>query len=154
MLQERASADSANPHALLIYVLKVSASRHGCQIVVHKHAKLQAEYNIRLCSFARGDFHQTVEFFLGRKLIYNIPREEHICLGFIKCLGTTVNTLRPRWNDRLFQTTASNAFLEWNEKKSHTISLKFLPKIQINNIPELVKIMAWRQPVSLLTHIC
>ena len=44
------------------------------------------------------------------------------------------------------------------------ISLKFVPKVRINNIPELVQIMAWRWPdnkplsepmmVSLLTHIC
>ena len=44
------------------------------------------------------------------------------------------------------------------------ISLKFIPKGPINNIPALVQIMAWRRPgdkplsepmmVSLLTHIC
>ena len=44
------------------------------------------------------------------------------------------------------------------------ISLKFVPGGQINNIPALVQIMAWRRPgnkplseammVSLLTHIC
>ena len=44
------------------------------------------------------------------------------------------------------------------------ISLKFVPKVHINNIPALVQIMAWRRPgdkqlsepmmVSLLTHIC
>ena len=44
------------------------------------------------------------------------------------------------------------------------ISLKFVPKDRINNIPALVQIMAWRRPgdkplsepvmVSLLTHIC
>ena len=44
------------------------------------------------------------------------------------------------------------------------ISLKFVPKGQIDNIPSLFQIMAWRRPgdkplsetmmVSLLTHIC
>ena len=44
------------------------------------------------------------------------------------------------------------------------ISLKFLPKCRINNVPALVQIMAWRRPgdkplsepmmVSVLTHIC
>ena len=44
------------------------------------------------------------------------------------------------------------------------ISLKFVPKVQIDNIPALVQIMAWRRPgdkplsepmmVNLLTHIC
>ena len=47
---------------------------------------------------------------------------------------------------------------------SFKISLKFVPKLRINNIPTLVRIMAWRQPggkplsgpmmVSLQTHIC
>ena len=44
------------------------------------------------------------------------------------------------------------------------ISLKFVPRGQINNIPEVVRIMAWRRPgdkplsepmmVNVLTHIC
>ena len=44
------------------------------------------------------------------------------------------------------------------------ISLKFVLKVEINNIPALVQIMAWRQPgdkplsglvmLSLLTHVC
>ena len=44
------------------------------------------------------------------------------------------------------------------------ISLKFVPKGQINNIPALVQIMAWRRPgdkplsepmlVGSMTHIC
>ena len=47
---------------------------------------------------------------------------------------------------------------------SFKISLKFVPKVQIDNIPALVQIMAWRRSgdkplyepmmVSLLTHIC
>ena len=50
---------------------------------------------------------------------------------------------------------------EWNSPR---ISLKFIPKVRINNIPALVQIMAWRRPgdrpssetmmASLLTHIC
>ena len=54
-------------------------------------------------------------------------------------------------------------FLE-NVRMSHKISLKFVSKFLINNIPALVWIMAWRQlgdkplsepmMVSLLTHIC
>ena len=55
-------------------------------------------------------------------------------------------------------------FLNENEGISIKISLKFVPKGQINNIPSLVQIMAWRRPgdkplseammVSLSTHIC
>ena len=55
-------------------------------------------------------------------------------------------------------------FLNENVKILIKITLKFVPKGPINNIPALVQIMAWRRPgdkplsepmmVSLLTHIC
>ena len=55
-------------------------------------------------------------------------------------------------------------FFNENVRISIKISVKFVPKGPINNIPGLVKIMAWRQPgdkplhepmmVSLLTHMC
>ena len=55
-------------------------------------------------------------------------------------------------------------FLNENARISLKITLKFVHKVQINNIPALVQIMAWRRPgdkplsepmmVSLLTHIC
>ena len=54
--------------------------------------------------------------------------------------------------------------LNENEWISPRISLKFVPKVRINNIPALVQIMAWRRlgdkplsgptMVSLLTYIC
>ena len=76
-----------------------------------------------------------------------------------------VNTLRPRQNGRHFPDDIFKCiFLNENEWISINISLKFVPKGQINNIPSLVLIMAWRRPgdkplseamvVSLLTHIC
>ena len=55
-------------------------------------------------------------------------------------------------------------FVNENVKISIKLSLQFVPKGPINNIPVLVQIMAWRRPgnkplseavmVSLLTHIC
>ena len=55
-------------------------------------------------------------------------------------------------------------FLNENVRISINISLKFVPKGLINNIPALVQIIAWRRPgdkllsepmmESLLTHIC
>ena len=76
-----------------------------------------------------------------------------------------VNTLSPRQNGRHFPDDIFNCiFLNENVWISNGISLKFVPKGQINNIPALVQIMAWRRPgdkplsetmmVSLLTHIC
>ena len=76
-----------------------------------------------------------------------------------------VNTLRPIQNGRRFaDDTFKPIFLNENIQISIKISLKFVPKVPINNIPALVQIMAWRRPgdkplsepmmVCLLTHIC
>ena len=76
-----------------------------------------------------------------------------------------LNTLRPRQNDRHFPDDILKwIFLNENVWISIEISLKFVPKGQINNIPALVQVMAWRLPgdkplsepmvVRLLTHIC
>ena len=78
---------------------------------------------------------------------------------------TSLNTLRPRRNGRHFaDDTFKRIFLLENVSFSIEISLKFVPKGSINNIPALVQIMAWRRPgdkllsepimVRLLTHIC
>ena len=77
----------------------------------------------------------------------------------------SINTLRPRQNGRRFpDDTFKCIFLNENARISIKISMKFVPKGPINNIPALVQIMAWRRPgdkplsepmmVSLLTHIC
>ena len=76
-----------------------------------------------------------------------------------------INTLRPRQNGRCFaDDTFKRIFFSENVRISIKISLKFVPKGPINNIPALVQIMAWRRSgdkplsepmiVSLLTHIC
>ena len=75
------------------------------------------------------------------------------------------NTSRLRPNGRHFTDDIFKCiFLNENIWISINISLNFVPKGQINNIPALVPIMAWRRPgdkplsepmmVSLLTHIC
>ena len=76
-----------------------------------------------------------------------------------------VNTLRPRQNGRRFPDDIFKCiFLNENAWISIKISLKFVPKGPINNIPALVQILAWcrsgdkplSEPmiVSLWTHIC
>ena len=76
-----------------------------------------------------------------------------------------LNILRPRQDGRhIADDIFKCIFLFENAWISITISLKFVPKGPINNIPALVQIMAWRRPgdkpfsepmmVSLLTHIC
>ena len=75
-------------------------------------------------------------------------------------LQISFNTWRPRWNGRHF---ADDIFLNENVWISLKISLAFVPKFRINNIPALVMIMAWRSTcatplpeplmVNLLTHM-
>ena len=76
-----------------------------------------------------------------------------------------INTLRLRQNGRRFaDDTFKRIFVNENVGISINISLKFVPKGLINNIPALVLIIAWRQSgdkplsepmiVNLLTHIC
>ena len=87
----------------------------------------------------------------------------------LRCCGKYdskwLNTLRPRQNGRHFPDDIFKcSFLNKNVWISIKISLKFVPKGLINNIPALVQIMAWRPPgdkplsepmlVSLPTHIC
>ena len=75
------------------------------------------------------------------------------------------NTWRPRQNGRYFADDIFKyIFLNENVWIPIKISLKFLLKGRINNIPALVQIMAWRLPgdkplsepmmVNLPTHIC
>ena len=76
-----------------------------------------------------------------------------------------INTLRPRQDVRHFADDICKCiFLDENVWIPIKISLTFMPKGPINNIPTLVQIMAWRRPgdkplcepmiVTLLTHKC
>ena len=76
-----------------------------------------------------------------------------------------VNTLRPRQNGCRFADNVFKCiFVNENVWISLKISLKFVPKVPISNIPALVQILAWRRSgdkplsepmmVRLLTHIC
>ena len=75
-----------------------------------------------------------------------------------------VCTLRPRRNEHFEDDICKRIFLNENVWVSIKISLKFVPKGPINNIPALFRIMAWRRAgdkplsepmmVSLPKHIC
>ena len=88
-----------------------------------------------------------------------------LCQSRLHWARDTINSLRPRPNRRHFADDIFKCIFEnENEWISPRISLKFVPKVQINNIPALVQIMAWRRPgdkplsepmtVILSTHIC
>ena len=82
-----------------------------------------------------------------------------------ECSKNCFNSLRPIPNRRHFADDIFKCIFEnENEWTTPRISLKFVPKVRISNIPALVQIMAWRRSgdkplsetvmVSLLTHIC
>ena len=100
-----------------------------------------------------------------------LKMDQHWCIQWLfawRHQATTwmnINSLRPRLNRRPFADGIFKCiFLNENEWIWPRISLKFVPKVQINNIAALVQIMAWRRlgdkplsepmMVSLLTHIC
>ena len=77
----------------------------------------------------------------------------------------SINTLRQRQNYRHFADDNFKCiFFDENVWISLQIPLKFVYKVQINNIPALIQIMAWCRPgdsplsepmmVSLLTQMC
>ena len=87
------------------------------------------------------------------------------CLNHEWSMELPVNTWRPRQNGRHFPDGIFKwIFLNENVWISINISLKFVPRGPINNIPTLVQVMAWRRPgdkplsesmmVRLPTHIC
>ena len=72
--------------------------------------------------------------------------EDQLSLLLCAC-AVCVNTSRPRQNGRHFADDIFKCiFLNENVGISIEISLKFVPKGPINNIPSLVQIMAWRRP--------
>ena len=86
-------------------------------------------------------------------------------MGYVIGQTSPINTLRPTQNGRHFADDIFKCiFLNENVWISIEISLIFVPKGRINNIPALVQIMAWRRPgdkplseamvVDLPTHIC
>ena len=86
-------------------------------------------------------------------------------VNWARAVSNPVNTLRPRRNEQHFADDIfKRIFFNENVWISIKISLKFVPKGPINNIPALIQIMAWRRSgdkplsepmmVSLPTHIC
>ena len=93
------------------------------------------------------------------------PVHRQIIINELTITILYLNTLGPRQNGRHFTDDIFKCILlNENVWISIKISLKFVPKGPINNIPALVQIMAWRLPgdkplsepmmVNLPTHIC
>ena len=79
---------------------------------------------------------------------YNKRQNVNGCLvSLFTSLNPLFNTLRLRQNGRHFAVdTFKHIFMNENVRISVRISLRSVPKGPIDNIPELVQIMAWRRP--------
>ena len=130
----------------------------------------------RLHNHNKAKHNKTVCIFLGIYCTFHSPdiiiqndQQKAHCTSACPCINTSnivaINTLRPRQNGRHFADDIFKCiFVNENVCILIKISLKFVPKGPINNIPVLVQIMAWRRPgdkplsepmlVSLPTHIC
>ena len=64
----------------------------------------------------------------------------------LRSMTGCINTLRPRRNGHFADNISRHIFFDENVCILINISLKFVPKGPINNIPSLVKIMAWCHP--------
>ena len=124
------------------------------------------QFKQRILLFLR--WHLTVQHGSGQSLV--MKRMFCFCFLFFVCVFLSfhnrwmLNTLRPRQNGGRFADDILDCvLLNENVWISIKISLKFLPKGPINNIPALVPIMTLRRPgdkplsepmmMSLLTHI-
>ena len=101
------------------------------------------------------------------EVIYDFLKMKHteVCTKWLLFCRQHFNTLRPGQNGCHFADDIFKfLFLNENVWIPIRISLKFVFKGRIKNIPELVQIMAWHRPgdkplsepmmVSLPTHIC
>ena len=84
----------------------------------------------------------SLDFRDGRVITFDIKPRMWLLIHTL----LSVNTLRPRQNGRHFPDDIFKwIFLNENVWISINISMKFVPRGQINNIPTLVQIMAWRR---------
>ena len=102
---------------------------------------------------------------LSQWLPFHDSENIQVYLTEVILISISLNSLRPRQNGRHFPDDIFKCiFLNENVGISINISLKFVPKGPVDNIPALGQIMAWRRPgnkplsepmmVSLPMHIC
>ena len=139
----------------------IPALFHYHQITATHKADQRHVILIRQCILTYMDFTNMVWLGIRTWRSNNI----HSSFGCNELSLLTYNTLRLRQNGRhLPDDMFECIFLIEGIWISIKISLKFVSKGPIKNIPALVQIMAWRRPgdkplseqmmVSLLTHIC
>ena len=107
---------------------------------------------------------QTVYLPTCRPATAHVPVRLHHARFSSKSRKILINTLGPKQNGRHFPDDIFKCIFNEDIWVSIKVSLKFVPKGRINNIPALVQIIAWRRSgekplsealvVRLSTHIC
>ena len=134
-----------------VFSQKSHLTRHNNTV----HLKIK-QYQCEICGkrFAQGHHktqHMNVHYkqieLLQNDWMKNVYVMHKIALAYSKYCNMDFSTLRWRQNGRQFtDDTFRCIFLIENIWISINISLNFVPKGWINNIPSLVQIMAWCQP--------
>ena len=131
-------------------------------VITTKFAKITRSWEFQHVSFLIRIMN---EIYLSKLVRHRQKNGQVLSLNIYGTDIWRVNPLRPRQDGRLFLDDIFKCiFFNENVQVLITISLTFVPKAPINNIPALVQIMDWRRPgdkplsepmmVSLLMHIC
>ena len=149
---------------LINAMLKFHVKKNHCHCDgpnLWKHLSLSIEFPLLEVYFPQQNVSSNFEAFVG----FEYPLSTWILYSGMETHFTVFNSLRLRQNGRHSRDGIfKHIFLNENVWILIKISLTLVPKGPINNIPELVQIMAWRHPgakplsepimVDLPMHIC
>ena len=154
--------------SLIGWVIAYNQSCHNVELNMYYHIKKERDKTPTIINTywiaTRLWILQGKTIYSGLWKVFQYSLSAELCITS-PGIWISLNSLRPRQHGRLFaDDTFKRIFLNENIRISTKISLKFVPKGLINNIPALVLIMAWRRPgdkplsepmlVRSLTHIC
>ena len=123
------------------------------------------DYCLVIGSYVSGSKGNTKVYSTRYGFCFVLPYFVVVIFSVVRGIDVIINTLRPRQNGRHFADNIFKCiFLNESVWIPIKISLQFVPRGPINNIPALVQIMAWRRPgdkplseammVSIPMHIC
>ena len=123
------------------------------------------DYCLVIGSYVSGSKGNTKVYSTKYGFCFVLPYFVVVIFSVVRGIDVIINTLRPRQNGRHFADNIFKCiFLNESVWIPIKISLQFVPRGPINNIPALVQIMAWRRPgdkplseammVSIPMHIC
>ena len=121
-----------------LYIVSICTT--AIRLVTFSH---RGPANQKECSWVFVDMFLSPPYLMNVEVYNEKPYPVSLMYNSRRCLG--INTLRPRQNGRHFPDDNFKCiFLNENVWRSIKISLKFVCKGPINNIPALVQIMAWQ----------